>query len=529
MSQRIERSRIGKLSKISQGGQGVVFHAPSVTSRYAASMVYKEYKPNVLVDCDGDALSAMPSFLESLSYVDGARLISLSAWPCVVVENQCATVGFVMPAVPDEFFTHLVTVKGSSKVIAEFQHLLNPEHVLAQRGIVLTDEQRYALLQEVVSALTFLHQIQVCVGDVSPKNLLFSLSPEPAVYFIDCDAMRVDQRTVHPQLETPGWEVPTKREELGTPQSDIFKLGLLALRLLVGDQDTRDPRHLPEATPALLRQAIAETVGRPAGKRPPLSAWTYALTRAIEDVRNRPPIPRITPASTKANAAAASTQPLSAAGTAGSAPSHQPPSTYPVWTPPPPPGQPSPAKWIAIAAAVLIGIFVLSRVAQAGNRSTHSTYRPSTSSGYSSPATGFGIEPTSTWSLPALTTTETASRWYWDGMWMRSYWEGANDCDPGIKREYWVVQPSDQRGMYELKFGCFTGRVVDALTDRCQSYGNWLKAGTCAVYDPGKIMSQFELQGDLQVVVLSNDCLVAAGQTEYKQNPIHQYCVVWPT
>lgn len=528
MSWRIERLQIGQLSKIKEGAQGVVFHAPSVTSRYAASMVYKEYKPNVLADCDGEALAAMPNFLESLSYVDGARLISLSAWPCVVVESHSVTVGFVMPAVPDEFFTDVVAVKGSSKVIAGFQHLLNPAHVLAQRGIELSDEQRYALLQAMVSALTFLHQIQVCVGDISPNNLLFSLSPAPAVYFIDCDAMRVDHRSVHPQLETPGWEVPTKREELGTPQSDIFKLGLLALRLLVGDQDTRDPRHLPESTPALLRQAIAETVGRPAGRRPPLSAWTYALTRAIEDVRNRLPPPRITSIPTNANAVAATTQPLSTAGAAGSTPSHPPPSSYPAWTPPPPPGQSSVGKWFAIAAVVII-IFVLSRVAQAGNKSTHSTYRPSISSGYSSPTTGFGIDPTTTWSLPTFTTTETASRWYWDGMWMRNYWERRSDCDPGIKSLYWVVQPSDLRGMYELKRGCFTGSVVDALSGRCQSYGNWLKAGTCAVYDPGKIMSQFELEGDLQVVVLSNDCLVAAGQTEYREDPVHQYCVVWPT
>ncbi|SHP56078.1 protein kinase family protein [Mycobacteroides abscessus] len=528
MSKSIQRSQIGKLSKISQGGQGVVFHAPSVRSRYAASMVYKEYKPNALADCDGAALSAMPSFLESLPYVDGARLISLSAWPCVVVESQGLTIGFVMPAVPDDFFTDILTVRGSSKIIAEFQHLLNPEHVLARRGIELTDEQRYALLHELVSALTFLHQIEVCVGDISPKNLLFSLSPEPAVYFIDCDAMRVAQRSVHPQLETPGWEVPTKREELGTPQSDIFKLGLLALRLLAGDQDTRDPRHLPESTPALLRQAIVETVSRPAGKRPPLSAWTYALARAIEDARNRPSTPRGTPAPTKAHSTAASTQPVATAAAAGPPPPLQPPNTYPIWTPPPSPGQSSPAKWIAIAAAVLIGIFVLSRVAQAGNKPTHSTYRPSTSSGYSSPTTGFGIEPTSTWSLPTLTTTKTASRWYWDGMWMRSYWEAANDCDPGIKMEYLVVQPSDQRGMYELKSGCFPERVVDALNARCQSYDGWLKAGTCAVYDPEEIMSQFELQGDLQVVSLSNDCLVEVGQTKYDQGTIHQYCVTWP-
>jgi eukaryotic-like serine/threonine-protein kinase len=52
---------------------------------------------------------------------------------------------------------------------------LNHPSVLAARGINIDDAQRYSLLREVASGLAFLHIHGVCIGDISPKNLLFSL------------------------------------------------------------------------------------------------------------------------------------------------------------------------------------------------------------------------------------------------------------------------------------------------------------------------------------------------------------------
>ena len=135
----------------------------------------------------------MPALVEdSLSYADGERLVSIAAWPCAIVEDGRTPTGFVMPAIPQEFFISLTTVKGVSSSTAEFQHLLNHASVLNARGITLDDAQRYSLLREVASGLAFLHKHGVCVGDISPKNLLFSLTPHEAVYFIDCDAMRIN-------------------------------------------------------------------------------------------------------------------------------------------------------------------------------------------------------------------------------------------------------------------------------------------------------------------------------------------------
>ena len=287
----IERDKLGVLTKIGQGGQGVVYRAPNVKTTFAASMVYKEYKPQARTEIDFTALAAMPALVEeSLTYSQAERLISIAAWPCAIIEDASTPTGFVMPAIPDEFFIPLTTVKGVSPSTAEFQHLLNHPSVLAARGITLDDAQRYILLRETASALVFLHKHGVCVGDISPKNLLFSLTPHEAVYFIDCDAVRINTVSALPQVETPGWNAPPG-EDLATIYSDTYKLGLLALRLLTGDHDTTNPQHLPSTTPAQLRQIITDTLTNQPHQRPIPEAWTSVLGHAIEHAQHQKKTP----------------------------------------------------------------------------------------------------------------------------------------------------------------------------------------------------------------------------------------------
>ena len=283
----IERDKLGVLTKIGQGGQGVVYRAPNVKTKFAASMVYKEYKPQARNEIDFTALAAMPALVEeSLTYAQAERLISIAAWPCALVENAGSSAGFVMPAIPDEFFISLSTAKGVSSSAAEFQHLLNHSSILDARGIAIDDAQRYTLLRETASALVFLHKHGVCAGDISPKNVLFSLTPHEAVYFIDCDAMRINTVSALPQVETPGWQAPAG-EELATIYTDTYKLGLLALRLVTGDQDTTNPQHILTDTPTQLRQIITDTLTKPPHQRPLPAAWTSVLGNAIEQAQHQ--------------------------------------------------------------------------------------------------------------------------------------------------------------------------------------------------------------------------------------------------
>ena len=382
----IPRDKLGPLTKIGQGGQGVVYRAPNVKTKFAASMVYKEYKPQARTEIDFTALAAMPALVEeSLTYSQAERLISIAAWPCAIIEDAGTPTGFVMPAIPDEFFIPLTTAKGVSPTTAEFQHLLNHPSVLAARGITLDDAQRYTLLRETASALVFLHKHRVCVGDISPKNLLFSLTQHEAVYFIDCDAMRINTVSALPQVETPGWNAPAG-EELATIYTDTYKLGLLALRLLTGDHDTTNPQHLPATTPAQLRQIITDTLTNDPQKRPLPEAWTNVLGNAIEQAQHQkkttppvsaPPAPPPTPI-------------VHSRPTVHSAP----PVSGPTWPPVGPSGPPASAPtssttkiWAGAAVAAIVVVAVVVAV----NLANHNHSAPS-----SAPETSVTAQPTVT-------------------------------------------------------------------------------------------------------------------------------------
>ncbi len=147
--QMIQRDKLGELSKIGQGGQGVVYRAPNAKTKFADSMVYKEYKAATRAEIDFTTLAAMPALVEeSLTYKEAERLVSIAAWPCAIIEDSGTPTGFVMPAIPDEFLVSLTTAKGVSSSTAEFQHLLNHPSVLVARGITLDDAQRCELLRD---------------------------------------------------------------------------------------------------------------------------------------------------------------------------------------------------------------------------------------------------------------------------------------------------------------------------------------------------------------------------------------------
>lgn len=386
----IERSRLGQLTKIGQGGQGIVYRAPKVSTKFSDHLVFKEYKSQARGEIDFSALAAMPDLVESMAYEDGERLISMAAWPCAIVEDSGTPTGFVMPEIPEKFFISLTTLKGKSLNPAEFQHLLNPQAVLDARGISIDDEQRYTLLREVAAGLTFLHSNAVCVGDISPKNLLFTLEPPVSVYFIDCDAVRINEVSALPQVETPGWEVPPG-EDLATVFSDTYKLALLALRLLVGDQDVKSAQDIPPTTPNALRKLIGDTLNRPPQRRPLPETWIYVLGNAIEEAqhhkKNAPPKPA-TPPATKASPPPAPRSPAPLTSSPASGPS------------------PTAKIWAGVAGAALAVILVLGIVIarSAGNSASEpNTYRGSTTS----PTISSEYGATATY-LPSPTTTTPA-------------------------------------------------------------------------------------------------------------------------
>ena len=288
----LERSALGALKLLGSGGQGSVYRAPKVQINFAASVAFKEYKPAWRNGVDFGALEAMAAFLEARSFGEGSEMVARVAWPAKVVTAAGVPVGFVMAEVPDAFAYALRLPSGADKrELAQFQLLLNPEAYLARVGLAVSERDRYLLGAEVAESLAILHGHGIAVGDLSPKNILFSLTPNPRCFFVDADAMRLSGRGALPQAETPDWEISTvSSEELATKATDRYKLGLLVLRLLAGDQSTRDPRSLPRSAPAAIRDLVVRALDRGPTYRPAAADWVAPLRAASASASTALPV-----------------------------------------------------------------------------------------------------------------------------------------------------------------------------------------------------------------------------------------------
>lgn len=273
--------------KDGKGGQGIVYSAPKLRTAHASSLVYKEYHPHVKIDVA--ALEAMPAFLESLPATEGLELLGICAWPCRLVVEGSRVSGFLMPRIPAIFFHPMRMASGAvRREPCQAQHFLNSRQFLANRGIELPDERRYLLINDVAKGLDTFHRHQISVGDLSPRNLLFSLGAPTAVYFIDCDSMRLRGRCVMPQVETPDWEVRSvnPQEQLGTSFSDSYKLGLLALRILAGHQSTRDPSSIASLVPQEIYKLVTKSLSSRPSERPTPKDWSGPLLRAASSAEH---------------------------------------------------------------------------------------------------------------------------------------------------------------------------------------------------------------------------------------------------
>jgi hypothetical protein len=241
---RIELSTLHLGSSLGKGGQGHVTAVTNILLNKQWPAVLKEYSPEAKRALRVTALETIAAFPETLAHQDSRWLHDSTAWPVAVVQDHGKTCGFLMRAVPPAYYFDFRTqTRGAQRKLADMAFLLNPENYVRGAGIVITDRDRLTLLGSVAAALSRLHALQITVGDLSPKNLLFSLTPVPSCFLIDCDAVRLRGLTVLDQVETPDWEAPPG-EPRATTATDAFKLGLLAIRLFARDQSSHETTAL---------------------------------------------------------------------------------------------------------------------------------------------------------------------------------------------------------------------------------------------------------------------------------------------
>lgn len=274
---RVDINSLGVQGELGSGGQGRVLavNGLQINGRWPAAL--KIYSHSVIGTLNASALETITGFARQLTRYDRDWLDQNAAWPSVLVEDKRAICGFLMQRLPQAFYFDFQTrVTGTRQKPADVAFLLNSDSYVRSSGLSISDSERLVLLENLAATLSRLHSMGVAVGDMSPKNILFRLTPAPACFIIDCDAMRVQGQSALPQVDTEDWKLPAKGEEKATPAADAFKFGLLAIRLFARDQVSTDRTAIAALSPELGRLA-AESLHLDPSRRPSPAQWIPAL------------------------------------------------------------------------------------------------------------------------------------------------------------------------------------------------------------------------------------------------------------
>ena len=273
--ERREIATLGELRVIGSGGEGTVYaHASD------SSTVVKRYHGRAATLM----LDGLLRQVHTLNAGFRAYVQQRCCLPTAIIEEAGKAVGILMPSIPDEF---QFSPGDGSRHLRELQHLLF-DHALKRLGeSPPTDVQLLELCRQWACTMSALHQANIIIGDVSPKNWLWTVHPSPGVYLIDCDSYRVRNcAPVLPQKQTPDWDDPKLPPGAqANMESDAYKLALLCCRVLLRDSRIRPGTALQRLhggdRPALAWMTpLLEQVESGADRRPKPPEWADALARA---------------------------------------------------------------------------------------------------------------------------------------------------------------------------------------------------------------------------------------------------------
>ncbi|MEU0067569.1 hypothetical protein ABZ085_30835, partial [Streptomyces albidoflavus] len=219
--------QVKRFARVGDGGQGEVFEAGG-----PGRLLYKEYREPHKVR--GDALTHLVRVRQEMAPAERDRLDRQAAWPLCRVTDGGRVTGFLMHRAPETMTW--TTSKGDGKLI-ELSYLLREAKTAWSAVPQPVPAQRLDLVIQVVSLLEWLHGLGLVVGDLSHANVLWSLTPEPAVHLLDCDGIRAGgQEPVLDQADTPDWQDPLAPAGLpASVDSDRYKAALMIGRILCRD------------------------------------------------------------------------------------------------------------------------------------------------------------------------------------------------------------------------------------------------------------------------------------------------------
>jgi hypothetical protein len=289
----IQRSQLGALTRIGEGGQGVVFGAGAAVAglvHYDEPVVVKQYHLHKPPRAGAaDALVQRADWAQRCDDTTKAELFKAAAWPLAVIKDGAALWGLVMPDMRPRYSAPMVLPSGDTKsVLTCLEHVLKDDAYLLRRfGVPFDTSARARVAESVSQSLAVLHRHGVVASDLSHVNVLVSVRKPYSVTFIDCDSMVFRGREALTVVETPGWWVTSAFGERATSRAaDQYKLALAIMRLFARSQsvtglddpvNASDPaggkvrKHVPDPLHAPITRALTEQ------RRPTAGEWTQLV------------------------------------------------------------------------------------------------------------------------------------------------------------------------------------------------------------------------------------------------------------
>ncbi len=270
---RIDLGTLNPGKELGDGGQGTVYALNG-----SPEFVLKRYKPTA--NPHGNGIDRLVTWRARLSPADRDLIDRCFAWPRSRVIAGRSTVGAILPIIPSRFW---VVLPGNERKPLEVQWAYYPDRA-RQRGLAVpTGQQRVELCRLYAGAMATLHRNDVVYGDVSFRNLLWTIQPEAAVYYIDCDSVSLaGGRPVVPTGTTLGWTDPTLAPEAPQDvQSDRYKLGLAIYRIIYTEPKVPSTRLQGRVAPVVdLVPLLNQALFGDRANRPTASEWEDVLLRA---------------------------------------------------------------------------------------------------------------------------------------------------------------------------------------------------------------------------------------------------------
>ncbi len=303
---RLAELRVGEM--LAEGGEGRVYELP-----LQPHLVLKAFRRPASREFLED-LVAWPAALGEGELA--ARVRAAAAWPAaVVLDDFASAAGLLLPRSPRRFA--LRHRDGTTRLASLSYLTADPQHRAVAYGLTLppaVSPERLGLVYALACLLQAFERAEPMVGhgDLSTKNVLWSLQRGPEVFVLDCDNCERYNQQREPlgppdrrRAMTPNWDDPAVASGRNPSLvSDRYSLALVFLRVVGAANFPIQARQrdggtvtVDFAVPSSVFGSeflgpgapVWELCGRglsiadPAG-RPPASTWVAALEQVLEEM-----------------------------------------------------------------------------------------------------------------------------------------------------------------------------------------------------------------------------------------------------